>query len=77
MKPFYVTSVLFISLSSLCYGCAPTMSPQLHTPTIPAQCAALRHTLLQSPQATENNTSIAVTQGQNIQAQQTYHDQCE
>lgn len=58
-------------------ACTNVPSPQNTTPSQRAQCAALRTQMLQAPLDTNDNTPIAIVQGQNVNTQQTYHDQCE
>lgn len=58
-------------------SCTNAPSPQNTAPSHEAQCAALRTQMLQSPLNTNDNTPVAVAQGQNVNTQQQYHNECE
>lgn len=73
LKEITLITGLILGLSA----CTNSPSPQNTTPSNEAQCAALRTQILQAPMQTSNNTPSALADGQNVNAQDQYHKQCE
>lgn len=70
--------LLLIGIAINLNACTKALSPQDTRPSQEAQCAALRHSILQAPITSgDNNTPTAIADNQKVNTQQNYHDECE